>query len=274
MHVSLIRAIAASVAIIFLPHLYTQTSSGQATKPCRVPVPPLPYTAEFKITQVQFLANGATITQESTETSARDSQNRTMQSTTQAFRGGDAIQHTYTHVNNPVDNTQINWDSRTRKATIVTFPPADQRHGSWKSDSGHMTMNYGGSRAAAPTSGTVAAAAVKAVTPQAVPRIVQPQVREDLGTTTIQGVEAKGTHWTSTTPVGAIGNDQPLVRTSETWMATGLNLVVREVSDDPQSGKRTKELVSLSQSDPDPQAFQPPEGYEVVNEEMHEVPCE
>jgi hypothetical protein len=46
------------------------------------------------------------------------------------------------------------------------------------------------------------------------------------------------------------------------------------VTDDPRTGKRTRELVELSQSEPDPATFQPPEGYEVVTQELHEVPCQ
>jgi len=37
-------------------------------------------------------------------------------------------------------------------------------------------------------------------------------------------------------------------------------LLVRDVRDDPRSGKTTKELTNLSQSDPDPATFQPPAG--------------
>jgi hypothetical protein len=94
---------------------------------------------------------------------------------------------------------------------------------------------------------------------------------EDLGTMTIQGVEARGQRWTTTIPVGEIGNDQPLVQTQEDWCVPSLRLAVRTLSDDPRMGKRTTELVKLDQGEPDSALFLPPEGYEVVTEEM--VPC-
>jgi hypothetical protein len=50
--------------------------------------------------------------------------------------------------------------------------------------------------------------------------------------------------------------------------------MVREVTDDPVTGKLTKELVELSQSEPDPATFQPPEGYVVVTQELHAIPCQ
>jgi len=99
-------------------------------------------------------------------------------------------------------------------------------------------------------------------------------VREELGTDTIMGVEVRGYRTTVTTPVGRIGNDQPLVSTTETWTAASLGITVRQISEDPRMGKTTREMVNLDLSEPEPSVFQPPAGYEVLNEEMHEVPCQ
>jgi hypothetical protein len=90
---------------------------------------------------------------------------------------------------------------------------------------------------------------------------------------TFNGVQAKGTRITRTTPVGAIGNDQPLVRTTETWRAISLGIIVHEVTDNPQTGKRTKEMTKFSNREPYAGSFQPPEGYEIVTQEMHEIAC-
>jgi hypothetical protein len=104
------------------------------------------------------------------------------------------------------------------------------------------------------------------------PRNPRPGV-EDLGTVMIEGVEARGQRWTTTIPVGLIGNNQPLVSIEENWFADGLGLdfSVRSLRDDPQMGKETRDLVKLDWGEPDPTLFQPPEGYEVVTEEL--VPC-
>jgi hypothetical protein len=91
---------------------------------------------------------------------------------------------------------------------------------------------------------------------------------EDLGTQTINGVEARGRRVTTTTPAGAIGNDAPLTSITETWTATmpGLSgLFVRSVFDSPQTGKSTRELTNFTLAEPDASVFQPPEGYEIVN---------
>jgi len=50
-------------------------------------------------------------------------------------------------------------------------------------------------------------------------------------------------------------------------------LVVREIADDPQTGRTTRELVSLDQGEPDEASFQPPSGYEIVNKTVAQITC-
>jgi hypothetical protein len=233
---------------------------------------PVPYTAEFKITQVQTLANGTTITRESTRVQALDSQGRSIFVNTSTQQYGDHAQVTSSHVDDPVSGTRTDWNSQQKKVTIVKLPPEDQRQGCWSSEAGRLTINYNTNRQR--SAGNQGDSAGKIPSPPPAPAAVMRQpkpVLEDLGDATIQGVEAHGQRWTSTTPVGAIGNDQPIVHTTETWSAKGLHLVVRNLSDDPQQGKDDLELVKLDKGEPDPALFQFPDGYEVVSEDM--VPC-
>ena len=87
----------------------------------------------------------------------------------------------------------------------------------------------------------------------------------------------QGRRVTHTYPAGSIGNSEELVRTDETWFSTtpGLNgILVRQVNDDAQMGKITREMVKFTPGDPDPASFQPPADYEVVTQETHdEVRC-
>jgi hypothetical protein len=110
------------------------------------------------------------------------------------------------------------------------------------------------------------------------------ETEEDLGTKTIQGVEARGRRTTWTTLSEYIGKDkkqQPevcptKVSTNELWkaMAPGLTgLVAREISEDAQTGKYSKELVKFSQREPDAAVFRPPTGYVIVNREVNVDPC-
>jgi len=266
------RSLIATALLAFLTPAFSQGPCGQATTPCRVQAARQPYTAEFKITHVQTLANGTTITRVSSETQARDSQFRTMFSSTYAPVLADQPTVTNFSVHDPVDNSNIRWRSNSKTANVVRMPSGDQRTGCWAADSG-MRMNFGGARAKMPTG--AAQSALTTIPAGGISRpAAQDSKQEDLGTSSIVGVEVTGHRFTRTTPAGAIGNDAPIIHTDENWYAPSLGLQLRSVTDDPQTGKNTKEVVSLSLGEPDPSTFQPPEGYEVVTETMHEVPCQ
>jgi len=253
-----------------------QAQGNHATAPCCVqPSQVQPYTAEFKITRVQTLADGTTITHETKRVKVSDSQGRTLVSTTESPFGSEQPALTYVTVRDPVEGTQTNWDSRSRRATIVKLPPLDQRHGCWHSDLGRLTIDYGPAptRAKVQPGGGVGTGSLAHGTPAWRP-VLPRFTREDLGTTTIMGVEVRGNRLTQTTPAGAIGNDRPLVTTTDTWVAPNLGIALREVQDNPQMGKTTTEVQSLDLSQPVMATFQPPEGYAVVTDEMRQVPCQ
>lgn len=88
---------------------------------------------------------------------------------------------------------------------------------------------------------------------------------ESLGTQTIEGISAEGTRTTMTLPEGAVGNDRPIVTTTETWVSPELKVMVLSKTSDPRSGESTTKLVNISQAEPDASLFQVPEGYSVVD---------
>jgi hypothetical protein len=215
------------------------------------PVARLPYTAEYKITRVQTLVNGSTITHESTETVTLDSQGRRMTSSTTIPLLENQTPITRVSVMDPVARTNSSWTVPGQKATVVAMPtPGAPRNCATNVVLPPIPHNTG-------VSG------------------VKPTV-EDLGTETIQGVEARGHRITTTIPAGAIGNDAPLTSITESWTATapGLRgLVARNVFDNPQSGKTARELTNFTQAEPDASVFQPPEGYEIVNKPAPGAVC-
>ncbi|MGA3372689.1 MAG: hypothetical protein ABSC48_13115 [Terracidiphilus sp.] len=254
--------------------------------------PIVPYTAEFKETSVNMLANGTTITLELTEVDAIDSQGRSMFSTTNVsgYKGGDHT--TRVTVSDPVAGTRTNWTSpgTTATVTILHSNQSDQQlqwdcvH-SYAIPAGSSPEAASGSGTAEPARGVVGglgATLVRGAPSDHFPdlRALQSKTKtvvEELGTTTIQGMEARGKRVTMTTEAGAVGNDQPIVKTTETWYSTASDpipmLLLRRVSDDSQSGKSTYELVSMTLGEPDLSRFQPPEDYKIDTVEMHAVPC-
>jgi hypothetical protein len=216
---------------------------------------------------VQLLANGVTITTESTSGQARDGQRRYYDFNTQPSVGGEpAI--TYFHVGDPIASTETRWDSRKKVATVIQLPPEEQRHGCWQSDNGRYHFNY-------PLT-PEQRAAKKASQPAQAPPPHQSSTetkREELGADTLLGVQIRGFRVTRTMPTGEVGNDQPLVSTSESWWPNDYGFEARSINDDPQQGKTTRELTSFTPGEPDPALFQPPQGYEIVTEQTHEIPC-
>jgi len=240
----------AAITVLALP-VAGQAVRSRAANIELAPAARLPYTAEYKITSVRTLGDGSTITRESTEVKAVYSQGRQMTATTTTPISGDQTPKTMVHVFDPEARTNSNWSVPGEKATVTAMPGP---------------------------------AAVRTSCPASTePRpIVQPRIQqerpttEDLGIGTIQGVEARGRRTTMITPAGAIGNNDPLTRSTELWTATerGLSgLVVREITIDPQSGNRSRELTSFSQAEPDASVFQPPAGYEIVNRETSQPTC-
>lgn len=66
---------------------------------------------------------------------------------------------------------------------------------------------------------------------------------EQLGSQMIEGVMAEGTRQTMTWPVGAQGNDRPLVSVNESWFSRDLGLPILSKTTDPRSGEHTRKLL-------------------------------
>jgi hypothetical protein len=212
----------------------------------------LPYTAEFKITRVQTLADGSTITHESTQVMARDSQGRIYNLSSSKAQNEDQTVRTTVNIDDPGAKTHAFWFVPGQRVTVIN-----------QIDPGPMSASCGASNLV-PAAQTAEEQTVK-------------PTREDLGKQTFQGIEARGHRTTTSYPAGAIGNSAPLASTYEVWFSStpglsGIN--VHQVNDDPQAGRTTRELVKFTQGEPDLTMFQPPDGYETLVQETHgEVRC-
>jgi len=84
-----------------------------------------------------------------------------------------------------------------------------------------------------------------------------------LGTQTINGVLAEGTRYTRTIPAGAIGNQNPIVITTERWYSPDLQMVVLSKRSDPRTGETITQLTNIQRGEPDAGLFQVPSDYTV-----------
>jgi hypothetical protein len=89
-------------------------------------------------------------------------------------------------------------------------------------------------------------------------------VTEKLGTRNMEGVMAEGVRKTKTVPADAIGNDRPLVTTSEEWYSPEIKRQIYSSTSDPRNGDRLVRTINISRAAPDPALFQPPAGYSIV----------
>jgi hypothetical protein len=211
----LVEELCADFPVVACSHSFSLAAipvHGQDAKPvsrgaqARVEI----YYIELKTVNVQTLADGTTITRETVEIEARDSQGRSIHVTTGPLENGGEF--TVGWIDNPLENSQITWDSQRRKLRRSDCLRQVSGLGAGVSDSGNETISYGS------RSGPVSA--VEKAPPVAIERSVPvpttapvskpgPQ-HEDLGTTTIQGIEANGERWTTMIPTGEVGNDKPI----------------------------------------------------------------
>jgi hypothetical protein len=210
----------------------------------------MPYTVEYRISSVQSLRNGTALTHQSTEVKAMDSEGRRMIASSPAEWPGDKVPTTLVSVTDPVARTNYLWRSPGKQVTLTTTD----------------TLLASGRNCA------------KIAKTTSTPDWIQHEKleTEDLGTATIQGIEAHGQRISTTVPAGAFGNTAPFVSLSETWTAVDpalKDLLVHQKTVDPRIGSVTTEVVSFRRGEPDRATFQPPDGYEVVETTASDFAC-
>jgi hypothetical protein len=86
---------------------------------------------------------------------------------------------------------------------------------------------------------------------------------ESLGTQLMGGVTAQGTRITRTIPAGQVGNQAPLVITTERWYSPDLQTEVMRKEVNPQFGVTTFQLTNIVRAEPDASLFQVPPNYTI-----------
>ncbi len=84
---------------------------------------------------------------------------------------------------------------------------------------------------------------------------------KNLGTRDFEGIKAEGTMTTHTIPAGQIGNEKPIVVTSERWFSPELFVVVYAKTSDPRVGDTIYRLTNVKRGEPPADLFKVPADY-------------
>lgn len=93
-----------------------------------------------------------------------------------------------------------------------------------------------------------------------------PPTTENLGEQVIGGIHSTGTRVTTTIPAGKMGNEQPILVTSERWYSPELHVTILTKHTDPWAGELKTEFTNVNTSEPDPSQFTVPSDYKVLDD--------
>jgi|SRR5579875_199326 len=89
--------------------------------------------------------------------------------------------------------------------------------------------------------------------------------KQSLGTKTMDGLTVEGTLYTRTIPIGKIGNDRPIMITTEEWYSPQLQTVIARTRRDPRFGTTSYRLSNISLNEPPQSLFVVPSDYTSVH---------
>lgn len=87
-----------------------------------------------------------------------------------------------------------------------------------------------------------------------------------LGAKDFDGIKAEGMQTTHTIPAGEIGNEKPIVITSERWFSPEYNIVAYAKQSDPRTGDAIYRLVNFRRGEPPADLFKVPSDYKAKGE--------
>jgi hypothetical protein len=228
-----------------------------------------PYQAQAVTEMKQTLADGTHIAQTSTAMVARDSDGRTVRAQRLSQVGpwkssadSDASGPTLTTIFDPVAKTHTDYSSDSKVAHVLTLPallpgaPAVAGNTFAMSTTGPV----------GPPANVMFTVQGHAMSSDAADE--KESKTEQLGTKTIEGIQATGSRTTSTIPAGTIGNDKDIIVTHEKWFSPDLKLVILSTQNDPRFGETTYTLKNIERSEPDQALFQIPADYKVEKSPM------
>jgi hypothetical protein len=231
-----------------------------------------PYTATATTETTQVLADGNRIVNKSSASLARDSEGRTRREETLSNAGPLPLSPMkMVFIDDPTTSSSYVLNMTEKTADVMKADTGKVMAGARTVrvfDGGAQVMGVGPGPSlearVAPGSGPAMDSkfvADKVIHAQQLGEIHQ----QSLGTEVVEGVNCDHMLMTQTIPAGAIGNEQPIVITSETWASPDLHLLIMRKHNDPRFGETVYKLTNITRSEPDPSLFQLPSDFRVMD---------
>jgi hypothetical protein len=223
-----------------------------------------PYSATITNESIQTLADGTHIVQNSTGTTARDSQGRTRQDTPLPAIGNMSIVNAphLVFIIDPVAQTSYTLNMTDKTAQKVSMPGGGAAvSGSAVSGGPSSTKMF-----FIQSGGAATASNPPLVLQNRLIGDEESQVStEDLGSQTMEGLLVNGVRTTRTIAEGQIGNDKPISVVTEVWTSPDLKTVVYSKRTDPRMGEQTFKLTSIVRAEPDASLFTVPADFKMMD---------
>ena len=253
--------------------LYQTSGAGVVTAGVRAfgtPVQGAPYSATITNESIQTLADGNRIIQNTSGTTARDSEGRTRQDAALPMIGNLSATNAphIVFILDPVAQISYTLNLTDKTAQKLSLPsPAPGGAGTLASGPPTKEKVF-----FAQTAGVSAAGGPMPSPPP--PMFIQKTVisedesqatTEDLGTQTMEGVQVTGVRTTHTIPAGEIGNEKPIVIVTEVWTSPDLKTVVYSKRSDPRMGEQIFKLTNITRAEPDASLFTVPADFKITD---------
>lgn len=199
-----------------------------------------PYTATTLIETTQTLADGTNINRKIQANVYRDSQGRVRREMTLPAIGPLASggqTKSFVLIHDPVAGTTYELRADTKTATLLPARSGDKNNDTLQN------------RFETRIQQEIANGTLK---------------KDDLGTQTINGVQAQGTRYTRIIPAGQIGNDKPITVMDERWYSPDLQIVVKSTRNDPRMGTTSYTVTNIQRAEPAASLFTVPADYTVT----------
>jgi hypothetical protein len=212
-----------------------------------------PYAATITSEFLQTLPDGNKIERKTTTTVYRDSQGRTRREQTLPAIGQ------YAASSNPPQAIFIN-----DPVAGVSYILNPDRKTARKMPRPNMRFFGGGPEGVGRGAISAGPGPGEPVRVQRRERAQDPNVAtESLGAQNIEGILVQGTRVTRTIPAGRVGNQNPIVVTSERWYSPDLKLNLSVKNTDPMRGTNSTTLSSIRRDEPAASLFEVPSDYTV-----------